>query len=141
MTTGTMLATVHAVNDSTKAGGKVHFSKNQLRRAKAKQKKSSTPVRNTNHPHPSQTERPLSQENSDNPHPNGDVQMDDARESENVEYVSEPLDVKGTALEAFSDIFARFQLPSGETAVRNNILPIHASAANYILLSYKDERT
>lgn len=33
----------------------------------------------------------------------------------NVEYVSEQLDVKGPALEAFSDVFARFQLPPEST--------------------------
>lgn len=34
----------------------------------------------------------------------------------NVEYVPEPLD--DTALEAFSDVFARFQLPPEESLVR-----------------------
>lgn len=38
-------------------------------------------------------------------------------EQENVEYVSEQLDVKGSALEAFSDVFARFQLPPEESSV------------------------
>ena len=37
----------------------------------------------------------------------------------NVEYVPEPLEVKDPALEAFSDVFARFQLPPDETAVSN----------------------
>lgn len=36
----------------------------------------------------------------------------------NVEYVSEQLEVKGAALEAFSDVFARFQPPSDSSAVR-----------------------
>ena len=36
----------------------------------------------------------------------------------NVEYVSEQLEVKGAALEAFSDVFARFQLPPETTTVR-----------------------
>jgi splicing factor 3B subunit 2 len=35
-----------------------------------------------------------------------------------VEYVSEQLDVKDTTLEAFSDVFARFQLPRDEYSVR-----------------------
>jgi splicing factor 3B subunit 2 len=39
-------------------------------------------------------------------------------EPANVEYVSEQLDLKGPALEAFSDVFARFQLPSDESVVR-----------------------
>jgi splicing factor 3B subunit 2 len=37
----------------------------------------------------------------------------------NVEYVPEQLDVKGSTLEAFSDVFARFQLPPDESTVRN----------------------
>ena len=41
--------------------------------------------------------------------------MEDVQENkaENVEYVSEQLE--GAALEAFSDVFARFQLPPEET--------------------------
>lgn len=35
----------------------------------------------------------------------------------NVVYVSEQLDVKDAALEAFSDVFARFQLPPEENTV------------------------
>ncbi len=38
--------------------------------------------------------------------------------SQNIEYVSEQLDVSNAALEAFSDVFARFQLPSEESSVR-----------------------
>jgi splicing factor 3B subunit 2 len=38
--------------------------------------------------------------------------------SSNVVYVSEQLDVKDAALEAFSDVFARFQLPPDEETVR-----------------------
>lgn len=34
-----------------------------------------------------------------------------------VEYVSEQLDVKGAALEAFSDVFARFQAPPDSSLV------------------------
>lgn len=37
---------------------------------------------------------------------------------DNIEYVSEQLDVKGAALEAFSDVFARFQMPAETTEVR-----------------------
>ena len=47
-----------------------------------------------------------------------DVEMENPEESANVEYVSEQLDIKGSALEAFSDVFARFQLPSEESEVR-----------------------
>lgn len=43
---------------------------------------------------------------------------DPESESEpNIEYVSEQLDVKGSALEAFSDVFARFQLPPETSTV------------------------
>ena len=38
---------------------------------------------------------------------------------QHVEYVSEQLD--GPALEAFSDVFARFQLPPESTTVRNYV--------------------
>ena len=40
--------------------------------------------------------------------------------TENVEYVSEQLDVKGPALEAFSDVFARFQPPPESELVRTS---------------------
>jgi hypothetical protein len=43
---------------------------------------------------------------------------DDLREIENVEYVSEQLDLKGAALEAFSDVFARFQFEPEDSPVR-----------------------
>ncbi|KAF8646940.1 hypothetical protein AX16_007032 [Volvariella volvacea WC 439] len=36
------------------------------------------------------------------------------RENQNVEYVSEQLDISSEALQAFSDVFARFQLPPEE---------------------------
>lgn len=46
-----------------------------------------------------------------------DVKMEDREPPvQNVEYVSEQLD--GPALEAFSDVFARFQLPPESTTVR-----------------------
>lgn len=38
----------------------------------------------------------------------------------NVEYVSEQLDVMGPAVEAFSDVFARFQLPPDASTVSSN---------------------
>lgn len=44
--------------------------------------------------------------------------MENLEESVNIEYVSEQLDIKGPALEAFSDVFARFQLPTEESEVR-----------------------
>jgi len=42
---------------------------------------------------------------------------------QNVEYVSEQLDIKDAALEAFSDVFARFQLPADDTPVCIRFLP------------------
>jgi hypothetical protein len=43
---------------------------------------------------------------------------DDVQQIEIVEYVSEQLDLKGAASEAFSDVFARFQFESEDSAVR-----------------------
>jgi hypothetical protein len=43
---------------------------------------------------------------------------DDIQQIENVEYVSEQLDLKGAAPEAFSDVFARFQFESEDSTVR-----------------------
>ena len=43
---------------------------------------------------------------------------DGHQEYENVEYVSEQLDLKGAALEAFSDVFARFQYDPEDRPVR-----------------------
>ncbi len=43
----------------------------------------------------------------------------------NFEYVPEQLDVKGSVLEAFSDVFARFQLPPEETSVRDSPIAPH----------------
>ncbi|KAF9556170.1 DUF382-domain-containing protein [Agrocybe pediades] len=81
--------------------GKPIKSKNQLRRLKQKQKKEAerqtTPVSETK-----------------------DTKMEDedgkVDGSSNVEYVSEQLDLKDAGLEAFSDVFARFQLPPDESA-------------------------
>ncbi|TCD70283.1 hypothetical protein EIP91_004184 [Steccherinum ochraceum] len=89
--TATLTNGINGVNGASK---KIK-SKNQLRRLKAKQKKA---------------------EDKDKPETNGDAlkvarEDDDVQQPQNVEYVSEQLDVKGAALEAFSDVFARFQLP------------------------------
>ena len=46
------------------------------------------------------------------------MEIDDDMDLPNVEYVSEQLDIKGAALEAFSDVFARFQPPPEEITVR-----------------------
>lgn len=44
--------------------------------------------------------------------------MEEVGPPRDVEYVPEQLDVKGSALEAFSDVFARFQLPPESSSVR-----------------------
>ena len=46
------------------------------------------------------------------------MEIDDDVDLSNVEYVSEQLDIKGAALEAFSDVFARFQPPPEDVTVR-----------------------
>ncbi|KII88270.1 hypothetical protein PLICRDRAFT_41429 [Plicaturopsis crispa FD-325 SS-3] len=82
----------NGVLENSKVNGKIK-SKNQLRRAKAKQRKSSqTPSRETSV-----------------------VDIKNEEEEKNVEYVSEQLDIKGPALEAFSDVFARFQQPAEDS--------------------------
>ncbi len=55
--------------------------------------------------------------------------MEEEGPPRDVEYVPEQLDVKGSALEAFSDVFARFQLPPESSSVRLKLL-------NIVLLSY-----
>ena len=88
-------------------------SKNQLRRQKAKQKKVTPQVRIS----------PSSQlahfQRDPKATPDTLVKIEHAQnESENVEYVSEQLDLKGAALEAFSDVFARFQFEPEDSPVR-----------------------
>lgn len=66
----------------------------------------------------------------------------DAEEDVSVEYVSEQLDVSGVGLEAFSDVFARFQLPPDEPTVSivslvllaNNCRTKHLAVENHRLL-------
>ncbi|PPQ78429.1 hypothetical protein CVT25_011874 [Psilocybe cyanescens] len=90
-----------------KVNGKTIKSKNQLRRLKQKQKKQAEHNKDATYDE-SATES----------------ERDDDRPS-NVEYVSEQLDLNDAGLEAFSDVFARFQLPSeeysqGRTSDANN---------------------
>jgi hypothetical protein len=49
----------------------------------------------------------------------------------NVEYVSEQLDIKGSALEAFSDVFARFQTSANESSVRVPLLSLAYSSHRF----------
>ncbi|KAG1831855.1 hypothetical protein EV424DRAFT_1371212 [Suillus variegatus] len=89
-----MPTAVNGIATKSNANGKAIKSKNQLRRAKAKEKKvlatQTTPELNGN----SET-----------------VKQEEDGPFGNVEYVIEQLDVKDPALVAFSDIFARFQAP------------------------------
>ncbi|EEB88429.1 hypothetical protein MPER_13744, partial [Moniliophthora perniciosa FA553] len=78
-------------------------SKNQLRRLKAKQKKVAQQIQETPSENKAQENVKIEQNGSTEP-------------SNNVEYVFEQLDVKGSGLEAFSDVFARFQLPPEESS-------------------------
>ncbi|THG99470.1 hypothetical protein EW026_g2891 [Hermanssonia centrifuga] len=100
--TQTATTTLNGTN-GIKSNGKIK-SKNQLRRLKAKAKKA---------------------EKDTTPETDGNVQMEmEDVKLQNIEYVSEQLEVKGAALEAFSDVFARFQPPSDSSTVRHHdILP------------------
>ena len=104
------------VTNGIKTNGKIK-SKNQLRRLKAKQKKAEqgvTPVCLiiTN----SCTKRLIYaiQETSTAATP--EPKLEDEDVTMNVEYVSEQLE--GAALEAFSDVFARFQAHAQSSVVR-----------------------
>ncbi|RPD66578.1 DUF382-domain-containing protein [Lentinus tigrinus ALCF2SS1-7] len=89
-----------ATMNGNQANGKIK-SKNQLRRLKAKQKKAE--------------EKATKEVNGAH---DDDVKME-VDGPQNVEYVSEQLDIKDPALEAFSDVFARFQAPPETTTVRD----------------------
>ncbi|KAL5533096.1 hypothetical protein ACEPAF_4872 [Sanghuangporus sanghuang] len=111
-----MSATVTLNGTHIKANGKIK-SKNQLRRAKARAKKGSGVPDNDQ-------EQSTGLVNGDfkkreeflgSTLANGDSKKEEEVTS-SVEYVPEPLEVKDPALEAFSDVFARFQLPPDETA-------------------------
>lgn len=94
---------VNGVNGHDEAKPKTKFaSKNQLRRAKQKQKKA-----------------------QEKQQPNGDaaeqkkesppLKVEEDEQKVNAAYVPEPLDIKDPSLEAFSNVFARFQLPPDES--------------------------
>jgi splicing factor 3B subunit 2 len=105
------------------AGGAKIKSKNQLRRAKAKQKKATTtsaaPVRAWSCADRADDADGLSQEDVEfKAEEATDVKPKLEDEDMAVDYVSERLDVSDAALEAFSDVFARFQLPPELSAVR-----------------------
>ncbi|KAJ6518651.1 DUF382-domain-containing protein [Mycena sanguinolenta] len=94
-----------AVKPNGVNGGKALKSKNQLRRLKHKQRRATT-AQNPTQDTDARTETA------------DDMNVDD---DDNVEYVSEQLDANGSILEAFSDVFARFQLPPEESAQDKNV--------------------
>ncbi|KAF8261265.1 DUF382-domain-containing protein [Lactarius quietus] len=94
------IPTINGVNGASK---KVK-SKNQLRRQKAKQKKVVEREESNGPPTPKVVIK---------------TEEDHQQESENVEYVSEQLDLKGAALEAFSEVFSRFQFDTEDTTVKS----------------------
>ncbi|KAF8735529.1 hypothetical protein AX14_001898 [Amanita brunnescens Koide BX004] len=98
---------VPAVNGVVNANGNGKIkSRNQLRRLKNKQKK----VQGKEEQNGAQ----MSREDME-----AKMEIDDDVDLSNVEYVSEQLDIKGAALEAFSDVFARFQPPPEEVTVKD----------------------
>ncbi|KAK0196459.1 DUF382-domain-containing protein [Armillaria mellea] len=115
-------AEVTTVNGTLKTNGKPIKSKNQLRRLKQKQRKTATTTNGSE----------------------ADKQEEESKKVvANVEYVPEPLD--DTALEAFSDVFARFQLPpeesSGEMIYSDDDMPSEGdSDAEQKPLSKKKQR-
>ncbi|PPQ99217.1 hypothetical protein CVT24_009236 [Panaeolus cyanescens] len=80
-----------------KLNGKPIKSKNQLRRLKQKQKKEE-------------------QKKESSHEPSVEHKMEEDERPVNVEYVPEPVDLSEAGLEAFSDVFARFQLPPDESS-------------------------
>ncbi|KAI0294238.1 hypothetical protein B0F90DRAFT_1640747 [Multifurca ochricompacta] len=95
---------LNGINGNASLASKNVKSKNQLRRQKAKQKKAATQVRRNDKEIPVTTVK---------------KEEVDQQDSGNVEYVFEQLDVKGAALEAFSDVFARFQFDLEEAPVKS----------------------
>jgi splicing factor 3B subunit 2 len=101
---------VSAANGIVKAdsnGQNKKPSKNQFKRAKQKAKKAAALSGTAK----SEEERAGN---------GGDANMVDGDEGRQIEYVSEPLDISGPGIEAFSDVFARFQLPSEPTSKRES---------------------
>lgn len=110
------VSTVNGLNGTSTESKKVK-SKNQLRRQKAKQKKAATQVRSLLLFTPS----PSHHRHDAKATPDTRIKSeDDDQEYENVEYVSEQLDLKGAALDAFSDVFARFQFDPEDRPVRRS---------------------
>ncbi|KAG0707825.1 hypothetical protein DFH29DRAFT_599896 [Suillus ampliporus] len=98
-----MPTAVNGIATNSNANGKAIKSKNQLRRAKAKEKKV------------------LAAQTAHEPNGNSDtVKQEEDGPVGNVEYVIEQLDVKDPALEVFSDIFARFQAPQDYTETKDS---------------------
>jgi splicing factor 3B subunit 2 len=108
------MPTLNGLN-GTSSESKKAKSRNQLRRQKAKQKKAATQVWLLFNP---STPAHYPRDVQATPDLKLKKEEDDHQEYENVEYVSEQLDLKGAALEAFSDVFARFQYDPEDRPVR-----------------------
>jgi splicing factor 3B subunit 2 len=124
---------VPAVNGSlehiskNKTNGKPIKTKTQLRRIKQKQKKQAVRHRFVNISLLSRNLMSLSffsweTQNAEAKNVNGGIlnvkqEDEDGKGVSIVEYVSEPLDLNDASLEAFADVFARFQFPPEESSV------------------------
>ncbi|TFY62371.1 hypothetical protein EVJ58_g3913 [Rhodofomes roseus] len=117
------MATQIETSNGIKANGKIK-SKNQLRRLKAKQKKAEKQVRSCGICARMQVLKGIASEQTNgngdlNAESDTDVKMEGPDTPMDVEYVPEQLDVKGPALDEFSDVFARFQLPPEASSGRD----------------------
>lgn len=117
-----MPSVVNGINATSSAPGKVTRSKNQLRRQKLKEKKAAAPsshVRLTYLTCWQAQELTLSwlcyviKTNPEEPV----IKREEEREV-NIEYVVEQVDLQDPAFEAFSEIFAKFQVASDPSEVR-----------------------
>ncbi|KAJ8522887.1 hypothetical protein ONZ45_g606 [Pleurotus djamor] len=104
MTASAQPVAVNGNGHAVKSNGKSIKSKNQLRRLKVKQKKAAG-----------------QQDKEETPDVKPEIKVQEI--PQNVEYVSEQLDVSDPALEAFSDVFARFQLPPDEVSGKDAAEP------------------
>ncbi|KAF8522153.1 hypothetical protein BU17DRAFT_45090 [Hysterangium stoloniferum] len=96
------LSNINGVESKAKLNGKTIKSKNQLRRLKAKEKKVAQAAASVSK---------LAK-----------VEGKDAPQEHVLEYVPEPLDLSAPSVAAFSDVFARFQLPAEEIVVSGEII-------------------
>jgi len=113
---------VNGDTESLKKYGKMVKSKNQLRRLKQKQKKQTVCLSGCQVFYLLTLQQEKGKGDSNTRDPSEELESMDGQ----VEYVAEQLDLSEAGLEAFSDVFARFQLPPEESSVR---------VAQYVFLS------